>query len=839
MKYYTNVQSWGSRLYVRGVDTSNNSRFIEKVEDFKPRIWIPADSKSKKTKYKNIHDYPVEEFCAGNIKETRDFIQENEGIYNFTVYGNIQPQYQWITQNTEPKISWNLGDIVIAYIDIECTCENGFPSITSADEEINAITLKFSNIDKKIVFCFDKFDDDNDNNTYVKCSTEKELLESFIKVWESNLPDIVSGWNVKFFDIPYLINRLYRIFGVNIPKKLSPWKILKEKNLEIMGRSVSTYEIFGIAVLDYLELYKKFTYSAQESYKLDYIASVELGESKIDYSEYSSLHLLYKEDYNKFIHYNAKDVDLVVSLEDKMGLISLAITMAYDAKVNYEDVFSQVRMWDVIIYNHLLSKGYVIPERQNSNMASIRGAYVKDPIPGFYRWVVSLDLESLYPHLIMGGNFSPDTIIEDIFPGITVDALVNRSVNLSSLSERNLSMSATGNLFRKDKIGFLNELMVWMFDQRKIYKTKMIEAQKKLEEVAAVGGDTKELIKEISKYKNLQMAKKIALNSAYGAIANPYCRYADSRIAESITLSGQLAIKWVSEEVNTFLNKILKTTDKDYVIAIDTDSLYINLEPLVNKFFPNKSKEETIDLLDKICNEQIQKIIDKSYDNLANYMNSYSQKMRMKREAIADCGIWTAKKRYMLNVYDLEGVRYSKPKLKIMGIEAIKSSTPKFCRDKIKEAIEIIMKGDQEALINYISDVRSQFYKLEPEEISFPRGVNNLAEYSNGSSYKKGTPIHVRGAILYNNIIKQKDLTKSYKEIYNGEKIKFIYLKEPNPIRENIISFNSVLPKEFKLHEYIDYPLQFSKTFLEPLSTILDAIKWSTEKKSTLEDFFG
>jgi DNA polymerase elongation subunit (family B) len=835
-KIYTNIQSWGSTLYVRYLE--NGQRLQERVTDFHPRVWIPAQSSTVESEFKNLQDYPVIEFDAGNIKETREFIERNKGVGNFAVYGNIQPEYQWISQNCTGTIPWNVVDIVVAYIDIECTCENGFPSVTDANEEINAITIKFSNLEKKIVLGFDYFTGEIEDAIYIPCGTEEILLDKFLKVWKSNYPDIVSGWHVKFFDIPYLINRINRVFGEAKTKTISPWKILREETIEIMGKKVQTYDMFGIAVLDYLDLYKKFTYSAQESYKLDYIASVELGEKKLDYSEHGSLHLLYKEDYNKFLQYNARDVDLVVSLENKMKLIELAMTMAYDAKVNFDDVFSQVRMWDVIIYNHLLSKGYVIPDRQESRKEQIEGAYVKDPKPGFYNWVVSFDLQSLYPHLIMGGNFSPDTIVDKIIPGVTVDKLISKSMDLSSLKENDYSMSATGQLYRRDKESFLAQLMSWMFEQRKIYKSKMIQAEKDLEIAKKNGQDTKQILNDISKYKNLQMAKKIALNSAYGAIANKYFRFYDKRIAESITIAGQLAIRWVSDRLNLYLQKLLKTK-KDYVIAVDTDSCYLNLEDLVNKFFKDKSKYQIIDLLDKICKEELQKIINASYEDMADYLNSYSQKMIMKREAIADRGIWTAKKRYMLNVYDSEGVRYTEPKMKIMGIEAIKSSTPKFCRDKIKEAIKIIMTSDQQTLQDYIDSVKTIFLTLPPEDIAFPRGVNNLSTYSsNITLYTKGTPIHVRGSLIYNNLLKKHDLLKSYTQIYEGDKIKFLYLREPNPIRENIISFNSVLPKEFDLHQYIDYNLQFQKTFVEPISTILDAISWSSEKKSTLDSFF-
>lgn len=835
-KYYTNIQSWGNTLYVRYVE--NGKRNQEKIKDFHPRVWIPANNSKESTGFQTLSGYPVVEFDAGDIRSTREFISQNRDVDNFAVYGNIQSEYQWITKNCPGVIPWKLADIVVAYVDIETTCENGFPDIGTAEEEIIAITIAFSNLKKKLVLGCKPYEGELENAIYVQCNDEEHLLEEFIKVWKNNYPDIVTGWNVKFFDIPYLVNRVAKLYGADKVKLFSPWKTVKQETIEIMGKKQQTYDMFGIAVLDYLDLYKKFTYTSQESYKLDHIAFVELGEKKLDYSEYGSLHLLYKNNWNKFIEYNAKDVDLVMAIENKMKLIELAITMAYDAKVNFDDVFSQVRMWDVIIYNHLLSKGVVIPDRQESLKESIEGAFVKDPIPGFYNWVVSFDLQSLYPHLIMGGNFSPDTIIDKVI-NVNIDGLVDKKLDLSVLKERNWSMAATGQIYSREKYGFLPELMEWMFEQRKFYKGKMIQAEKDLEQAKASGSPTNEIINEISKYKNLQMAKKICLNSAYGAIANQYCRYYDKRIAESITVSGQLSIRWIARKLNEYLNKILKTNNKDYVIAIDTDSCYLNMDPLVQTFFKGRSKEEIINKLDQICSEEINKFINKSYDELADYINAYSQKMIMKREAIADRGIWTAKKRYILNVWDSEGVRYNKPKMKIMGIEAIKSSTPAFCRGKIKEALDIIMNKSQEELIEFIGNVKNEFYKLPAEDIAFPRGVNNLEEYKSYENfYRKGTPIHVRGSLMYNAYLDLKNLSKDYRYISEGEKIKFLYLKEPNTIKENVIAFPSVLPKEFGLHQYIDYDTQFNKTFIEPLSIILNVIRWNWEKKSTLESFF-
>ena len=349
-------------------------------------------------------------------------------------------------------------------------------------------------------------------------------------------------------------------------------------------------------------------------------------------------------------------------------------------------------------------------------------------------------------------------------------------------------------------------------------------------------------VKDIAKFNNFQMVRKITLNSAYGAVGNQYFRYYKLANAEAITLSGQVSIRWIENRMNGYLNNLLQTEGIDYVIASDTDSIYLNFGPLVNKFFSNKldDKNKIITIIDQICKDKLEPFIDSSYQNLASYVNAYDQKMQMKRENIADRGIWTAKKRYILNVWDSEGVRYEDPKLKIMGIEAVKSSTPAPCRSMIKDALKLMMKATEDELIDFIENCRTKFKNLSPEEIAFPRMVSDVNKYKSHSSiYVKGTPIHARGALLFNHYIREKNLQNKYSLINNGEKIKFVYLKKANPIRENVISFISDFPVETGLDKYIDYELQFEKAFLEPVKTILDSIGWNVEKTVNLELFFG
>jgi DNA polymerase elongation subunit (family B) len=653
---------------------------------------------------------------------------------------------------------------------------------------------------------------------------------------ETNTPEVVTGWNSKLYDIPYLVRRIDRVLGEKLMKRLSPWGLVTEDETYISGRKHICYDIGGISQLDYLDLYKKFTYKAQESYRLDYIAEVELGQKKLDHSEFDTFKDFYTKGWQKFVEYNIKDVELVDRMEDKMKLIELAITMAYDAKANYEDVFSQVRMWDTIIYNYLKKRNIVIPPKERSEKDSkYAGAYVKEPVPGMYDWVVNFDLNSLYPHLIMQFNVSPETLIEEKHPTVTVDKILNQEITFEMYKD--YAVCANGAMYRKDIRGFLPELMDKIYKDRTIYKKKMLAAKQEYEKKK-----TKELEKEIARCNNIQMARKIQLNSAYGAIGNQYFRYYKLANAEAITLSGQVAIRWIENKLNQYLNKLLKTHDIDYVIASDTDSVYLNMGPLVDCIYKGREKttQGIVSFLDKVCKVELEKYIEGCYQELASYVNAYDQKMQMKRENIADRGIWTAKKRYILNVWDSEGVRYEEPKLKMMGIEAVKSSTPAPCRKMIKDALKLMMSGTEDEVIDFIENSRKQFKQLPPEQIAFPRTASGVQKYQSSSSiYAKGTPVHIRGALLFNHYIKEKKLTNKYSLINNGEKVKFIYLKKPNSIHENIISFIQEFPKELNLDKYIDYELQFEKSFVEPLRAILDCIGWSVEKTTNLDSFFA
>ena len=841
-KYYTNITVYGPHILYRGV--KNGRRIKEKI-NYAPTLFLPA---KKKTDYKTLFGEYLEPMQFANIREARDFVKRYESVENFKVYGNDRYAYAFIADTHKGLIDWNMDDLSIVIIDIEVGSENGFPDPYKTTEPITAIAVRQLNGGTTVYGC-GHYDNNDENVNYVRCQDEIDLCKKFLNDWQHNYPDVVTGWNTEGFDIPYLINRFTKLFGDKEARKLSPWEVINERVYNFKGSERKSYDIFGIAQLDYIELYKWYAPNgkSQDSYKLDNIASVELGENKLSYDEYDTLHQLYKLNYQKFIEYNIKDVELILKLEEKLKLIQLALTMAYDTKCNYSDVFAQTRMWDALIYNHLLDQKIIVPPKEVSHKGeAFEGAYVKEPQVGNHDWVASFDLNSLYPHLIQMYNISPETLIpvseqteemrKVIHDGVTVDKLLEMKVDTSKISD--VILTPNGQYFRKDVQGFLPKMMEEMYEDRKKFKKLMLKAEQEYENETDVA-KKKELENLIARYNNLQLAKKLSLNSAYGALGSQYFRFFDLRMALAVTMSGQLAIQWIESKLNTYMNDILKTK-KDYVIASDTDSIYLNLGPLVRKVY----KEETdpnkvITFMDRVCEDKIQPYINKSYQELADYIHAYAQKMQMKREALASKGIWTAKKRYILNVYNNEGVQYAEPQMKVKGLEMIKSSTPYAIREKMKEMVKLVMNGTETDVQDFIAKFREDFKKLPVEDISFPRGVNNLAEYRDSTGiYKKGTPIHVKGALIYNHYLKQKNLTNSYPLIQEGEKLKFTYLKEPNPMKDTVISFPTRLPKEFDLQKYIDYNIQFEKAFIEPVSVILNCMGWTSEQSNSLESFF-
>ena len=839
MKFYTNVSRYGNMILLRGYDHSK--RISEKIK-YEPRLYV---STNRPTKWHALDGTPVGEVNFDSMRSANEWYQKNKHTAGLHIYGNTRYISAFVNDYFPGQIEFDRNKVNVTTIDIEVASDDGFPEPDKADNQITAITIK-NNIDNTYyVWGLGTYDVNKsimktNRVVYKSYESEADLLVNFITHWSSasHCPDVVTGWNTRFFDIPYLVNRIHKLLGEAYVKRLSPWQMIERRDITTMGRTQTAFELKGISNLDYLDLFKKFAYSygPQESYKLDHIANVVLGEKKLSYEEYGSLHSLYKHDFQKFIDYNIKDVELVDRIEDKLGLITLCLTMAYQGGVNYNDTFGTTAIWDTIIYRKLHENNIVIPFGEDKTKTAYPGGFVKEPQVGIHNNMVSFDLNSLYPSIIMQYNMSPETIMNGQVTKVDIEDML--ATGAGPKAPEGQSIAANGQHFNTKRVGIIPLIIDEMYNERVGIKQQMIQAQQEKEKVDK--DDIQELYnieRKIAIAENRQVAIKILLNSLYGALGNRYFRFFDQRIAEAITLTGQLTIRWAEYSLNSYLNRVLKTTSrKDYVVAIDTDSLYVCLEDLVEQLKP----ENPINFLDKVANDMLEPELANSYSRLFDILGGVSNRMVMKREAIADRGIWTAKKRYILNVHDNEGVRYKKPKLKIMGIEAIKSSTPEPCRDALKALFKVIIEKDERQTQLAIEQFKNHFKTLPPHEIAFPRGVTKVREFKDPSKiYKKGTPMHVRGSLLYNHLVTNHSLKKKYQHINNGDKIKFIYLRTPNPIHENVIAFPDYLPEEFKLHSYIDYDMQFQKTFLDPIDPILGAVGWTSEEVASLEDFFG
>lgn len=836
MFFYTNILNRGNFIHFRGF--KDGKRIVTKIP-FEPVLYVRT---GKESKYRTLWGEKLERIKFISISEARDFIRQYKDVSNFPIYGNYNFGYQFISKMFPDNIDFDTSCMKIVTIDIETSTEYGFPDPRVAQEEVLLITIQDFNTKQITSFGCKPYISKQAHAEYIQCDDEMHLFRKFIDFLKSDYPDIITGWNVQLFDIAYLSSRIQRVLGDRALEECSPFRVVNTREVPFArGRTQLAFEWCGISILDYMDLYKKFSYKMVENYRLDTVAKEELEDEKIKH-EYNTFKEFYTQNWELFVDYNIHDVVLVDKLEDKMKLINLILTMAYDAKCNFTDIFSSVRTWDCILYNKLLKQNIIVHNPPGVDPASdrqIMGAFVKEPKPAQYDWVVSFDATSLYPSIIMTWNMSPETLVDGqkylSDDEKSIQRLLDRQVNTDMLKLQNYAMTSNGQCFRKDVKGIFPQLIEFYFGERQKAKKLMLQAQAKYQ-------DTKDekYLGEIASLNSKQMAAKILMNSLYGAMGNVYFRYYDIRIAEGITMTGQFIIRSVANQLNYYLNERCRTNGLDYSFYSDTDSTYITLDRVIKNECKDGEKLQVVGFLDNLCTKSIEPVIDRTCEDFSTYLNVYTPKIKFKREVIADRGIWIAKKRYALNVYNAEGVAYDPPKLKVLGMEIVRSSTPAPVRKALKEAVSITLTQDEATLKSFVERTENNWGKLDPEEIAFPRSVNGIKEYSDSNSiFRKGTPIHVRGALIYNHLIKTKNLEKKYQLIQEGDKIKFLYLREPNTLGTHVISFLGELPTEFRVHQYVDYDTMFEKTFIEPLNSLLECIGWQLKEQASLDGLFS
>ncbi|MGL5579403.1 MAG: DNA polymerase domain-containing protein [Cetobacterium sp.] len=884
--FYLSVDVIGDNICERYIEDG-----VEKARrvPFEPTLYHHTNVE---TGYQDIYERNVTPKTFHSMSEARkwmkrmkDMAQEACGMDDFAL--------QYIYENYAGPISYSLSQIRIAYVDIEVHSRDGFPFPEICRWEIDAITHYDSVDDKYYVFTTREWWREKsildkrilERTEYKMYQSERDMMLGYLKHWRENTPAIVTGWNSELFDIPYIVNRLNKLFGPTASSKLSPWGKVTQRTVKGMGdKEFIVYDIAGVASLDYLLLYKKFTFKTRPTYKLDYIGMVEVGEQKVDFD--GKLWKLAVENPQTYIDYNIKDVDLIIRIDKSLLLLQLVTSLGYYSHANFDSMMSPLKTWDAIIYNSLASQNIVVPENKHTPKVPYEGAFVKDPFVGFHRWIMSFDLTSLYPHEIMQYNISPETI-RGYFDPPSIDELVNKRF---VLDHQGHSCAPNGMMYDKHKRGIIPTEIEKVFLQRKAAKgnefkmDKLATAAKTLldkhqlkgeliklqgteffredftdEQLEAMTPEQLDYIvrhaRELEKAYNVeQQAKKVLINSLYGALGNEYFRYFDVRNAEAITTGGKLSILWIERKLNEYFNAMLQTGDYPYCIYIDTDSVYLRLEKFVDMMLKRlgKTEEEVgipkiVDMLDKFAKTKVEPYIAECYQEMADYMNAYAQKMFMDREVIADTGFWTAKKRYALNVWDSEGKRkFDKQgnlvsKLKIMGIETQRSSTPVYVQEALYESIRIILQEDQSALQKYFAEVKSNYNKKDYNDIAAITSANNIMQDASKDMFPlKGCRGPIKGVLAYNRAAK---VTEGVDMIQDGEKVAMLLLKEPNRLGSPSIAYPSgeKIPDEFKfdLKQMIDYNLMREKHFEAPLSSICEAIGWDYEERSTLDFLFG
>lgn len=847
--FYTFVDRMGPRVFHRFVDDSGK-RHEEIINGYPIELFTPGKTHDSNS----LNGTKLSRVSFPDIREAAEFVKNYKDA--MPIYGQTSFAHQFISYQYPDNIEFDVSKFVILNFDIEVKSDEGFPHPHIAKDPILSISMKVFGKDQFITLGLKPYEKRREQDIYVQCNNEAHLLNVFLGFWKRIRPDIITGWNIEGFDIPYLVNRMKRILGEDMVKQLSPFAASIRHGVTEMpikdGRGATTYRILGVNMLDYIQLYKKFNPEKLESYRLDFVGEHEGVGRKLDYAEYgNSLTRLYNENFQKFIEYNEMDVELVEKLDKKKDFIRLAISVVMMTKSRYSEVFGTVKIWDNLIYNMLKKDNIQIPpENFTAEAKDFIGGFVKEPIPGRYKWVVSLDLTSLYPSIIRMYNMSPETIVANARGTDTWLAKMLRMDPVTDeAKEEGCVMAANGTIYRQDIQGVLPRAMAFVFDERKRVKNQMIAEEKKKQKAekeykktkdSGVYANIQSLDALISALDAAQKGLKVVANGGYGATANTAFRYFNPEISEAITLTGQMTIQYIEKKINAFVNNLLGTDGVDYVVTMDTDSVYVTLDAWVQTLGLSENND-IVDKIDALVKEKIEPMLAREYQALADYVGAKKNFMDMKREAIGDVGIFRGKKNYILQVYDNEGVRYTEPKLKMVGIETARSSTPRIVRDELAECLKVIVNGSNADLFKRISAFKHTFDTAPLVAIAFPRGVSEIKKWTTNGPipYKKGTPIHVKATIFHNKLIQDSpELHTKYEQIKEGNKIKFIYLREPNKLRSNAIAFVEELPAEFGLDADVDRSLQFEKCFLSPLKSFTDLVGWKVEKKATLEDLF-
>lgn len=840
--FYTSASVCGDKINLRYIDENGDDRITE-IEDFGPTLFTKTDSP---TGYQDIYGKHCLPKKFDSIKDARGYYKERKEM-GIEVLGMDDYILQYLSDNFNHDMKLDMRVINICNIDIE-TKSDIMPEAENPIWEIDQIGIRdrrndlyysFSLYDWSPDNCHERVKDISKRVVHQKFDNERDLLKAFIVWWKQNTPHIVTGWNVAGFDIPYICARLEYLWSDRTYKRLSPYgRVYKRTFTNDFGNEQIGFNIDGVEVLDYLQLYKKFVLDPRPNYKLGTIGEIETGKSKIEYD--GKLKDLSAENPQKYVDYNLIDTRLVEQIDDKRDLINLATFVAYHAKVPLQAVFSPVKVWDATIFNALKVEKKVVPMMRVQTKHKFEGGFVKEPQLKLNGWTMSFDFESLYPKCIMQCNISPETLMhydEDAPPD--ADWFNKKATPLF----KEYACAPNGAYYRKDKVGVVAQEIEKVFNDRKASKKKAGQYKQQAKECDDPV-EKERLTVLAGAFKTREQALKILINSLYGALGNEYFRLYDWRNAEAVTSFGRIAIQWGERKVNEWLSGLLGTDD-DYVLAIDTDSLYIDFQPLIDaKKKTDDDWNTTTDWLDKLAERVIQPKTKDWYNELAEYMNSYAQQMSFDREAISPKSFWVAKKMYAMIIMDMEGYRY-KPEeadLKHMGLETKRSSTPELVREGLKTCLQRILVDGEESLQQHVNEFRDKYWDASIYDICKVSRANNLPKYQD---YKgrpiKGCPGHLKGAMLYNRLAEE----KGFDAIIQGDKIAYIELKQPNSFDKMDAtalawSSGSMLPDPLRepADRYVDRDTMFEKNFMMPVNKWCNIVGMNAESVDTLDEFF-
>lgn len=839
--YYTSVFRRGDNVFIREI-LADGKRDNLKIK-YEPTLYFEDESSTDG--FKNLNGDFLKPVKFSSISAAKSYVD----AIDKTVYGYNRWEYSCLRDRYPHDIKHEFSHLKIAYIDIETESGTHYSTVSVPDQPIILIQILYKDV--FYIFGTEVYESYRDDVKYIKCKDEIDMLKKFSHLFGKINPDIISGWNSQGYDIPMLWARCNYIEIPEVFKRLSPFNMIDEREEIVFGKEEKRIIIHGIQHLDLRDLVRKFDNKKYENYKLNTVAKAILKRGKVEYK--GSLSDLYRIDYAKFVEYGFVDVELLRDIEHEKNFISMVVQMGYMSKSNFIDAFSQVRSWDNSLNDELINDGIQPPfliardsmgDDYEEDDEKYEGAFVFEPKPNKYKWVMSDDVQSMHPSIIMACNVSPETFV----------ASMNKNVNYflgdftefsNYLKSNNYTSMANGAVFTREFEGFIPRAIRKVFNKR-------VEAKNEAKKHKNLANDYKNIDKEKYTYhttqyviyNTLQNALKVKINSLYGFLGNKFSRYYQVELAEGVTITSQLVLKNGADEVSKIISQYSGCKYEDVLIYGDTDSIYYSMESIVNKHMSGKPTEFIVDKLNQFHLAKIKPKIDDRINGLQQKLNCYIEQIKFVRDIISDISIFIAKKKYICSVWDAEGTRYKEPEIKLMGIESVKTSTPMFCRIAISDSIKTILYGTESEFHQFIKDTKSKFMKLDVEEVSFPKKITDINKYTiasmnnsifdvdddNRNSHKKGAPIHVKGAIHYNNLIEKYNMENKIFMITNGDAIKYTYLTEPNPINNNTIAFMDNLPKEFGLHKYVNYDIQWEKSFYNPVNQIAEIVGWKMEK---------